>query len=228
MPDAAAPTSPQSPGEKTARERVIDAFMALLGEEPIEEIGFGDIAARAGVSLAELRNLFGSKMAILAAHMKEIDRAVLGGVESDLAEEPARERLFDVLMRRLEALAPYKAAVRSLRDSAARNPGLALAVNGLSVRSQQWMLTAADIPASGPGGAMRAQGLALMFFSVLGTWVKDDDPGLARTMSALDGALGRGERLAGLLDGVCGLPQRILRGRPGRRRRDAEGDTVAA
>jgi hypothetical protein len=98
----------------------------------------------------------------------------------------------------------------------------------MSVRSQQWMLTAADIPASGPGGAVRAQGLALMFFSVLGTWVKDDDPGLARTMSALDGALGRGERLAGLLDGVCGLPQRILRGRPGRRRRDTEGDTVAA
>ena len=53
-----------------------------------------------------------------------------------MAEEPARERLFDVLMRRLEALAPYKEAVRSLLRSARRNPGLALALNAMAVRSQ--------------------------------------------------------------------------------------------
>jgi len=228
MADQAASTSPPSPGAKSERQRVVEAFMAILAEEPIEEIGFPDIAARANISLAALRQLFDSKIAILAAHMKETDRAVLEGVEADMAEEPARERLFDVLMRRLEVLAPHKAAVRSLRDSAARNPGLALALNALSVRSQQWMLAAADIPASGPGGALRAQGLALMFFSVLSTWVKDDDPGLARTMSALDGALGRGERLTGLLDGLFSLPERILRNRPGRRRRDAPRGTIAA
>ena len=38
---------------------------------------------------------------------------VLAGGDVDMAEEPARERLFDVLMRRLEALAPYKEAIRS-------------------------------------------------------------------------------------------------------------------
>ena len=62
-----------------------------------------------------------------------------------MAEEPPRERLFDVLMRRLEALAPYKDAVRSLMRSARRNPGLALALNGMALRSQRWMLTAAGI-----------------------------------------------------------------------------------
>ena len=61
------------------------------------------------------------------AHIKEIDRTVLAGGDADMAEEPARERLFDVLMRRLEALAPYKDAVRSIMCSARRNPGLALA-----------------------------------------------------------------------------------------------------
>ncbi len=70
---------------------------------------------RAGVSLAELRNLFGSTLAILAAQVKETDRAVLAGSDADMAEEPPRERLFDVLMRRIEVLAPHKAAVRSLR-----------------------------------------------------------------------------------------------------------------
>ena len=52
---------------KPERERIIAAFMALLAEKPIEQIGFAEIANRAGVSLSELRGLFGSTLAILAA-----------------------------------------------------------------------------------------------------------------------------------------------------------------
>jgi AcrR family transcriptional regulator len=222
----AEPVSPPPEGA-SERERIIAAFMALLAEEPIEQIGFAAIAARAGVSLAALRNAFGAKLAILAAHQKEIDRQVLAGIDADMAQEPPRERLFDVLMRRIEALTPHKAAVRSLIRSAGRNPGLALALNGFAARSQQWMLTAADIPAAGPQGALRAQGLALLFASVLRTWLTDEDPGLARTMSALDRALARGQRLAGVLDDLCRIPAGICRARP-RRRRDADEGTVAA
>ena len=79
------------------------------------------------------------------------------------------------LMRRIEAMAPYREATRSLLKSASCNPGLALALNGLAVRSQHWMLTAADIDAAGPRGAIRAQGLAALFAQVLRTWVDDDD-----------------------------------------------------
>src|ERR1700757_3373888 len=169
---------------KSERERIIDAFMTLLAEKSIERIGFAEIAKAAGVSLADLRGTFASTLAILAAHMKAIDRVVLAGGDADMDEEPPRERLFDVLMRRLEVLAPYKDAVRSLLRSAARNPGLAFALNSLAVRSQQWMLTAADIGASGPRGLLRAQGLALLFASVLRTWINDDDEGLAPTTAA--------------------------------------------
>jgi AcrR family transcriptional regulator len=218
---------PPSPDGGPDRDRIVEAFMTLLGEQSMEQIGFGEIAARAGVSLAELRNIFGSKLAILAAYLKEIDRQVLGDIDADMAEEPPRERLFDVLMRRIDALTPHKAAVRSLIHSATRNPGLGFALNGLAVRSQQWMLTAADIPAAGPRGMVRAQGLALLFASVLRTWLRDEDPGLARTMSALDRALGRGQRLAGFLDELCSIPDRVCRARP-RRRRDADEDTIAA
>jgi AcrR family transcriptional regulator len=203
--------------------------LALLAETPIEQIGFAEIAQEAGVSLTQLRGEFASKLAILAAHLKAVDRAVLAEDFSDMAEEPPRERLFDVLMRRLEALAPYREAVRSLIRSAGRNPPLALALNGLAVRSQQWMLTAAGINASGPRGMMRAQGLAVLFGSVLRAWTRDEDPGLARTMAALDRALARGQRFAGLLDDLCRIPSRLCRLRPRRRRRDDDADdTVAA
>jgi len=197
------------------RDKLIEAFMALLTERPFEELGFADVAARAGVSLAACRTEFGSLLAVLAAHAKEIDRKVLAGLDSDLADELPRERLFDVLMRRLEALAPHKTAIRSLIHSARRNPPLALALNGLTVQSMQWMLTAADINATGPGGALRAQGLALLYASALRTWVDDDDPGLARTMAALDRELARGARWAGFLDTLC----RLARSRRGSGRR---------
>ena len=110
--------------------------MALLAEHSFEQIGLAEVAGRAGLKLSQLRAEFGSTLAILAAHIKDIDRAVLAGGDADMAEEPARERLFDVLMRRLEALAPYKEAVRSLMRSARRNPGLAFALNAMAVRSQ--------------------------------------------------------------------------------------------
>jgi AcrR family transcriptional regulator len=225
-PKPAAPSP--SDTSKPPRERVIAAFMSLLADKPIEQIGFAGIAREAGVSLVEQRDLHGSTLAILAAQMKETDRAVLAADAADMAEEPPRERLFDVLMRRLEVLEPHKAAVRSLTRSASRNPGLAFALNGLAVRSQQWMLTAADIDAAGPRGMVRAQGLAILFASVLRTWVDDDDPGHARTMAALDRALARGQRWSGFLDGLGRIQQCVTRGRRQRRRDRDDEETVAA
>jgi hypothetical protein len=138
--------------------------------------------------------------------VKDLDRQVLAGADPDMDEEDPRERLFDVLMRRLELLAPHKEAVRSLMRSARRDPPLALALNAMTVRSQQWMLTAAGIGASGPKGMVRSQGLALLFANVLRTWIDDDDD-QTRTLAALDRELARGQRFAGLLDDLCRIPQ---------------------
>ena len=210
------------------RDKIIAAFLELLAAKRIEQIGFAEIAEAAGVPLPQLRNEFASTLAILAAHIKSVDRAVLGADLTDVEEEPPRERLFDVLMRRLEILKPHREAVASLLHSARRNPPLALALNAMAVRSQQWMLAAAGISASGPRGMLRAQGLAALFGGVLRTWINDEDPGLARTMAALDRALGRGQRFAGLLDDLCRIPARLCRLRPRRRRRDGGYEDTAA
>ncbi len=220
--------APAAPPSGTDREKIIAAFMALLAEKRFEQIGFGDIAARAGLSLAAGRAEFASTLGILAAHMKELDRKVLGGADADMAEEPPRERLFDVLMRRIEAMAPYREATRSLMKSVACNPGLAFALNGLAVRSQTWMLTAADIDAAGPRGMIRAQGLAMLFASVLRTWVDDEDEGLAPTLAALDRALARGQRWSGMLDDLCRFSPGRCRSRFRRRRHEEDEEPAAA
>jgi AcrR family transcriptional regulator len=230
------PQSPSAPGTEPAtgptpapalsdRQRIIAAFMTILRARAFEDIGFSDIAARAEVSLSELRKEFGSKLAILSAYIKDVDRQVLDGIDVDMANEPARERLFDVLMRRIEVLAPEKDAIRSLMRSVQRDPCLAMALNCMAVQSQQWMLTAADIDAAGPRGAVRAQGTALLFARVLQTFVHDDDPGHARTMAALDRQLSRGERLSGFLDQLCRFaPSRFVSRGWRDRRRDPDLD----
>jgi AcrR family transcriptional regulator len=207
------------------RDKAVDALMALLAEQPFEDIGLAEVAGRAGLKLSQLRAEFGSTLAILAAHIKDIDRAVLAGGDADMTDEPPRERLFDVLMRRLEALAPYKDAIRSILRSARRHPGLAVALNAMAVRSQTWMLEAAGIGASGLRGALRAQGAALMFARVLNVWVDDESEGLDRTMAALDRGLASAERWDGFVGDLCAIPC-ALRG-PRRRRRFRHEDEEA-
>jgi AcrR family transcriptional regulator len=207
-----------------AREKILGAFLTLLAEKRFERIELAEVAKLANVTLADLRGEFGSTFDLVAAFMRETDKKALAGGEQlaldpELADQSARDRLFDVLMRRLEALAPHREAVRSLMRSARSNPGLAIGLNKLAVRSQQWMLAGAGIGASGMIGGMRAQGLAAMFARVVQVWLDDEDPGLSRTMKALDRQLASGERMAGFMNQLC----RFLPGGP-RRRRERDYD----
>jgi AcrR family transcriptional regulator len=209
------------------RDKAVDALMALLAEQPLEDIGLAEVAGRAGLELSQLRAEFGSTLAIVGAHIKDIDRTVLSGGDAGMTEETPRDRLFDVLMRRLEALTPYKDATRSLLRSARRHPGLALALNAMAVRSQRWMLEAAGIGANGPKGALRAQGAAVMFARVLAVWLDDEEEGLDRTMAALDRGLASAERWSGFVNDLMCIPAAICRG-PRRRRRPLDEGAAEA
>lgn len=182
------------------RDAVVGAFMALLAEKRFNEIDLTAVAAKANVSLADLRGEFGSTFDMLAAFYRDIDKTVLAANDPEMAASPARERLFDVLMRRIEAAKPYKAALHSLTQSAQRDPSLAWGLNKLSLRSQQWMLAAAGIDSAGMAGRLRAQGLVLVMARTLKVWFEDEDEGLARTMAALDRELSNGERILGMFD----------------------------
>jgi AcrR family transcriptional regulator len=224
-----APAAPPPRGT-SSRDKAVDALIALLAEHSFEQIGLAEVAGRAGIKLSELRTEFGSTLAILAAHIKDIDRAVLDGGDDDMTEEPPRERLFDVLMRRLEIMSPYKDAVRSMMRSARRHPGLAMALNAMAVRSQKWMLEAAGINASGPRGALRAQGGALMLARVVDAWLdgEDEEDSLDRAMAALNRGLASAERWDGFVGDLCALPGCLIRRRPRRRRRYRDDEEAEA
>lgn len=179
---------------KKQRETIEGAFLALLAEREWDRIALAEIAARAGVSLAVLHEAFPTRIAIWEAFTRRIDAEVLAADFSDTADEPARERYFDVLMRRLDALRPYRPAIRSVARAARRDPALALELNRIARVSQEWMLAAAGVRASGLAGRVMVQGAVIAFVRVLRTFVREDDPGLPRTMAALDRELRQSEK----------------------------------
>jgi len=216
----------EAEGEATlpVPDRIIDATLALLAERPLGEIGLRDIAAAADVPLAALREAFPGKLGILAGYMRRIDLAVLEGPAPDMETGP-RDRLFEVEMRRFDALAPHKDALRSLARSARRDPGLACALHRLAARSQKWTLAAAGIDHGGVLGRVGVEGAVMVHAEALRTWLDDDDPDLARTMATLDRALRRGERAMRFLDDACSSLSRVLDcGRRLRADRSATGE----
>ncbi|MEP9352935.1 TetR/AcrR family transcriptional regulator [Xanthobacter sp. KR7-65] len=191
---------------ETTRDACLRSFLALLAQKPLQGIALGDVAAHCGVSLSEMRASYTSIDDLVAAFFRATDRQVLAGSgadDEDLAGEGPKERLFEVLMRRLDSLEPHRDAVRSLQRSARRDPALALRLLRLSEASERWMLAAAGIDCTGLSGSVRAKGLALLFARLVDVWLEDDDPGLARTMATLDRELEQGGKLLGMLDDLA-------------------------
>ncbi len=203
------------------RDKIVNATMSLLAERDWHDVTLDAIAETAGVGLSQLRDAYDGRVAILADLARRIDRQVLDNLDADLTDEPVRERLFDVLFSRFEALEGYRPALRRLARAVIGDPLLALELNRIVTASMGWMLTAAGVGQSGPGGAMRAQALAIVWGQVMRVWLDDEDPGHARTMAELDKRLRRAERSMLRFE-------RLKRLLPGRRRNPDRAADAAA
>jgi AcrR family transcriptional regulator len=110
-----------------AEWRVIGAALTLAESEGWRRVGLARIAEKAGLSLAQTYALFPGKPAILDGFARRIDRAVLEGGAATDEEETARDRLFELLMRRLDAMRPHRAGLKAvLRDTVIVDPPASL------------------------------------------------------------------------------------------------------
>jgi len=126
------------------------------------------------------------------------DQAVL----SVPAEDPtARERLFDLLMRRFDALAPYREGIGALLRGLPCDPAAAALLAISTRRSMGWMLEAAGVAATGCLGHLKRDGLIAVWTYAVRIFVGDTTTDLSATMAALDRALDRAGQVAKLLEG---------------------------
>ena len=110
--------------------------------------------------------------------------------------DSARDRLFDLLMRRFDALQAHRGGLTAIAGEMRRDPAGALTHLPQLERSMRWTLEAAGLQSDGLLGIARIRVLALLYLSVLRVWLRDDTPDMARTMKALDGRLAQLEQLA--------------------------------
>jgi len=115
-------------------------------------------------------------------------------------EETARDRLFDAMMRRYDALRPHRDALRAIRRAGTRDPMLALALGPALRRSMASTLEAAGLASDGLPGALRQNGLLAIHYAVSRAFDKDDTADLSKTMAALDSRLKTAERWTQLFE----------------------------
>nr|WP_314074177.1 TetR family transcriptional regulator [uncultured Roseococcus sp.] len=179
----------------TSPDAILPAFWRVLAERGWHGVTMRAIAAEADLPLAELRRSFEGPWALLEAHGRAVDATVLEGTVDDPAAS-ARDRLFDVVMRRLDALQPDRAGVIRLMRDLPTAPLLAIWLSTRMLPSMAWMLEAAGLDATGPSGLLRAKGLGAIWLAALRAWEKDESADLSSTMAALDRALDRADRIA--------------------------------
>lgn len=195
-------------GETPMRDPV-GAFCALVAEKGYAGVSLRDVAQESGLAFPELYRRYRDKPALVAAFMVRIDEEVLAGTprQSD-PEETARDRLFDVMMRRYDALKPHRAVLRQL---ASRDPILALSLAPAMRRSAAAMLEAAAIPSDGFAGAVQQNGLIALHMAVFRVFEGDETGDLSKTMAALDSRLKSAERLIQVFEKYRPFP--LARGR---------------
>ena len=190
---------------------IIDAALRLASARPWHDIKHGDIADEAQKELGELSRHVASKADILRALMRNTDRRLLASLNDQPVEGEGHDRLFDIMLRRFELLATHKQAIASMVRSPDGGPSEWLQVLASAIDSQGWALAAAKLEAPGLRGDLHKLGLARIHAATLKVWIEDDDPGLARTMAALDRGLRDGEALMRRLETPIGLCTSFVR-----------------
>ncbi|WP_051511796.1 TetR/AcrR family transcriptional regulator [Skermanella stibiiresistens] len=176
--------------------QIVDAAMKLAGQKGWRATTMADIAAEAKLSLADIYRTFPGKSDILRGFTRQIDELVLSEGGQDDGTETLRDRVFDVMMRRFDALTPYRAAVDAVSRDLRGDP-VAAAIHACALRrSLAWMLEAAGVPADGLVGAVRVKGLGVIYLAVMRVWLTDDSADLSRTMAALDARLRQAEQFS--------------------------------
>jgi len=150
-------------------------------------------ARRAGIDLAQARLRFPCRMAIIARFGRLADAAALEGA---LTEGTVKDRLFDLLMRRIDFLQQHRAGVKALMRFAPLDPGLSLYLAQATLLSMGWMLEGAGVSAQGVLGLLRRKGLGAVWAWTIRAWLRDDSEDLSATMAALDAALTRADQVA--------------------------------
>jgi AcrR family transcriptional regulator len=172
----------------------LSAALELAADRGWRSLSLVQLAGKAGVSLTDVYAAYPTKTSILAGFIARADRQVLAAGSAE-KEDSVHDRLFEVLMRRFDALTPHKDAIAEILRDLPSDPLAVLATAPHLANGMAWMVEAAGLSSSGLKGAIRVEGVTLIYLKTLRVWLGDDSADMARTMASLDRDLRRAEKL---------------------------------
>jgi AcrR family transcriptional regulator len=181
-----------------AEPDLLSSAFALLAERGWAGLSLVALAERVRLPLVEVHRQLPDRRAILRALSERVDEAMLEVDRAELEGLPPRDKLFELIMRRLDALAPYRAGLARLARDTRRDPCILLPITCRLDRSLRWMQELAGLRAYGLRARLQRRALLAAYLRALQTWFGDDPDDLAKTMAELDTLLRRVERLVGL------------------------------
>lgn len=194
----ARPRPRPKPSPKDAKGALREALLRMVAVGGWRKLSYAEIAKDAGLSLAAAYEAYPSKAAILMGISRDIDARLFASLEDDPLDGTVKDKLFDLIMRRLDILNEHKEAYAALVWELPHTPFEAGCLALQLRRSLANMLEAAGVSASGLRGAFRIEGLGAVYACALRVWLKDETADLSKTMAELDKRLGQVERCIGL------------------------------
>lgn len=171
------------------------------------DVSLVEAAREAGLELPRMRARFPGLGAVLMRFGVLADQRALAGAGTDAATLGSpRERLFDMVMNRFEALQAHRGGVMALLAGLRTDPAASLLLYGATLRSMKWLLEGAGVPASGLTGGLRVHGLMAIWLYALRAWERDESADLSGTMAAVDRGLDRALQAERSLPGAAAEP----------------------
>ena len=180
---------------------IIDTALSLAGEVGWANVTLQKIGMETDLPEQEVKAIFSSERKILEAFRTRTDLQIVDRKTPNWSQGAPKDRLFEVLMERIDIIQPWKTGLASVASYGIKQPiqGLPLFI-GLN-KSMVTMLDYAQIRTGPAGVPWQAHGLTAIYLLVLRRWFSDDSDDLGPTMAELNEKLIEADRF---LARVCG------------------------
>lgn len=176
------------------------ALLDLIATQGWRDLSLAEIAEAAGLDMASAYHTYPNKAALLKGLVRAIDEDILASLKSDPLDGNAKDRLFDLLMRRFDHLQAHRDAYLTLLRELPLTPFEAAEMSRQVMRSMGLMLETAGVSASGLRGLLRIQGLTAIYAAGVHAWRHDDSEDLAKTMAEVDKRLSQAVKITEMFE----------------------------
>jgi AcrR family transcriptional regulator len=175
---------------------LVKLAFALLTERGWERFSFTELARRAELPLAQVYAELPDRPALLRVLGRRLDAEMLAIDMAELDGMSPRERVFELIMRRLDAMAPYKDGLRTLAREVGREPMLLAAAWCNLDRLSRRLLDAAATEDGPVATSLARRVIGAVYLRAFRVWLDDDTPDMARTLAELDRRLQQADTAA--------------------------------